>query len=102
MSDEERPDGHAQDTELKDSNPNAAGPERAAGGIGISSERVGPTGPGQESTDGERDTRQAGTSGDPDSPTTTHRPNRAPATPSPSPKASNRGRTTRRRTPAAD
>ena len=66
MSDEEPTrGGHAQDTELKDSNPNAGGPERAAGGMGISSERVGPTGPGQESTDGERDTRQAGTSGDP-------------------------------------
>jgi hypothetical protein len=66
VSDQQRPDGgHAQDTELQDSNPNAAGPERAAGGLGVSSERVGPTGPGQESTDGERDTRQAGTSGDP-------------------------------------
>jgi len=66
MSDQERAEsGHAQDTELKDSNPNAAGPERAAGGMGISSERVGPTGPGQEATDGERDTRQAGTAGDP-------------------------------------
>ena len=42
MTDETVPDGgHAQDTELKDSNPNAAGPERAAGGMGISSERVG-------------------------------------------------------------
>ena len=100
MSDEERPEGgHAQDTELKDSNPNAGGQERAAGGIGVSSERVGPIEPGQdargearcdgghrdlalrrddaaghgqagnglvfEGTDGERDTRQAGTSGDP-------------------------------------
>ena len=63
MSDQR--DEFAQDTELKDSNPNAGGPERAAGGMGISSERVGATGPGQESTDGERDTRQAGTSGDP-------------------------------------
>ena len=33
--------------------------------MGISSERVGPTGPGQVSTDGEKDTRQTGTSGDP-------------------------------------
>jgi hypothetical protein len=59
--DESAPDdgvegGHAQETELKDSTPNAGGPERAAGGMGISSERVGPTGPGQVSTDGERDT----------------------------------------------
>jgi hypothetical protein len=50
--------GHAQETELKDSNPNAGGPDRASGGMGISSERVGPTGPGQESTDGERDTSE--------------------------------------------
>jgi hypothetical protein len=57
VSDEELPEGgHAQDTSLSDSNPNAAGPDRAAGGMGISSERVGPSGPGQESTDGERDT----------------------------------------------
>ena len=50
--------GHAQETELKDSNPNAGGPDRAAGGMGVSSERVGATGPGQESTDGERDTSE--------------------------------------------
>jgi len=48
--------GNEQPTELVDSSPNAGGPDRAAGGMGISSERVGPTGPGQESTDGERDT----------------------------------------------
>ena len=29
-----------------------AGPPRAAGGMGVSSERVGPAGPGQEATDG--------------------------------------------------
>jgi hypothetical protein len=49
--------GHEQDTELRDSNPNASGPDGAAGEMGVSSERVGPTGPGQESTDGVRDTR---------------------------------------------
>ena len=48
--------GNEQPTELKDSNPNAAGPDRAAGGMGISSERVGPTGGGGEGTDGEKDT----------------------------------------------
>jgi hypothetical protein len=65
--DDHDPDaGRAQETELKDSNPNAGGPERAAGGMGISSERVGPAGPGQESTDGERDTRVPGTAGAPD------------------------------------
>jgi hypothetical protein len=47
-----------QPTELKDSNPNAAGPDRAAGGMGISSERVGPTGGGGEGTDGEKDTTE--------------------------------------------
>ncbi len=63
MSDER--DEAVSDTELRDSTPNAGGPQRAGGDMGISSERVGATGPGQESTDGERDTRQAGTSGDP-------------------------------------
>jgi hypothetical protein len=57
MSDE-TPEGHQQDTALGDSNPNAGGPERAAGGMGVSSERVGATGPGQESTDGERPTHE--------------------------------------------
>jgi hypothetical protein len=57
MSDPDQlPDGgHAQDTGLADSNPNASGPDRAAGGMGVSSERVGPTGPGQTATDGLRD-----------------------------------------------
>ena len=57
----ESPDetGNAQPTELRDSNPNASGPERAAGGMGVSSERVGPTGGGRESTDGEKDTSAA-------------------------------------------
>ena len=45
-----------QPTELRDSNPNAGGSDRAEGGMGISSERVGPTGGGESSTDGERDT----------------------------------------------
>lgn len=40
---------------VRDSNPNASGPEGAAGGMGVSSERVGPTGPGQVGTDGTRD-----------------------------------------------
>ena len=48
--------GNEQPTELRDSNPNAGGPDRAEGGMGISSERVGPTGGGESSTDGERDT----------------------------------------------
>jgi hypothetical protein len=49
--------GNEQPTELQDSNPNAGGPDRASGGMGVSSERVGPTGNGHQGTDGERDTR---------------------------------------------
>lgn len=44
------------DDPLRESNPNASGPERAEGGMGVSSEREGHTGPGQHSTDGEKDT----------------------------------------------
>ena len=50
--------GNEQPTELRDSSPNAGGPERAGGEMGVSSERVGPTGPGQHATDGERDTTE--------------------------------------------
>ena len=59
MSERERPGehpGHEQDTDLRDSTPNSAGPDRAEGGMGVSSERVGPTGPGQVTTDGVRPT----------------------------------------------
>ena len=51
--------GHEQDTDIRDSTPNSTGPSRAAGGMGVSSERVGHTGPGQEATDGVRDTSAA-------------------------------------------
>ncbi|NHC24901.1 hypothetical protein G6553_17170 [Nocardioides sp. IC4_145] len=40
---------------LRASNPNANGPQGAAGGMGVSSERVGHAGPAQTSTDGVRD-----------------------------------------------
>jgi hypothetical protein len=50
--------GHEQPTELSDSNPNAGGPDRAEGGMGVSSERVGPTGGGGVGTDGEKDTTE--------------------------------------------
>jgi hypothetical protein len=59
MTDARDDTGHAQPTELRDSNPNAGGPGRAEGEMGISSERVGPTGGGEDSTDGERDTTAA-------------------------------------------
>ena len=51
--------GHEQDTDIRDSTPGSTGPERAAGGMGVSIERVGPTGPGQEATDGVKDTSAA-------------------------------------------
>jgi hypothetical protein len=44
------------DEQLRDSNPNAAGPDHAEGEMGVSSEREGHTGRGQHSTDGTRDT----------------------------------------------
>src|SRR3954454_18704050 len=47
--------GHEQDTDIRDSTPNSTGPERAAGGMGVSSERVGHTGPDQYATDGVKD-----------------------------------------------
>ena len=43
------------DEELQSSTPGSSGPQRAAGGRGVSSERVGHAGPGQEATDGLRD-----------------------------------------------
>ena len=56
--------GNEQDTDIRDSTPNSTGPERAAGGMGVSSERVGSTGPGQEATDGIRDTSPVSVEGD--------------------------------------
>jgi hypothetical protein len=47
-----------QPTEVRDSNPNSGGPAGAEGGMGISSERVGPTGGGGEGTDGVKDTTE--------------------------------------------
>lgn len=41
--------------EERQSTPNAAGPEGAAGGMGSSSERIGHAGPGQVGADGLRD-----------------------------------------------
>ena len=48
--------GHEQKSDITDSTPNSTGPAHAAGDMGVSSERVGPTGPGQVATDGVRDT----------------------------------------------
>jgi len=42
--------------DLQDSTPGSAGRHRAEGSMGVSSERTGPTGPGQDTTDGVRDT----------------------------------------------
>ena len=55
--------GHP-DTGIRDSNPNGSGPQGTAGGMGVSSERVGHTGPGQVSTDGTRPTGRANPDGD--------------------------------------
>ena len=56
-----------KDEEFQKSTPNAGGPEGLSGGpeggMGVSSERVGPTGPGQVSTEGVRPVDPA----DPDS-----------------------------------
>ena len=44
------------ETDIRDSDPNADSPQGLAGGMGVSSERVGPTGPGQAAANGIRDT----------------------------------------------
>jgi hypothetical protein len=58
--------GHEQETDIRDSTPGSTGPDRAAGGMGVSSERVGPTGPGQHATDGVREVNPSGEFGDAD------------------------------------
>jgi hypothetical protein len=60
--------GHEQDTDIRDSTPNSTGPDRAAGDMGVSSERVGPTGPEQHATDGVRDVAPASAEADEDLP----------------------------------
>jgi len=49
----------ADPQDLRESTPGSSGPDRAEGGMGVSSERTGPTGPGQHTTDGVRDTSLA-------------------------------------------
>lgn len=56
MSGQEPGPADVPETDITDSTPNANGPDGARGDMGVSSERVGPTGPGQVSTDGVRDT----------------------------------------------
>jgi hypothetical protein len=59
MSDKEREAEEFED--LGASTPNSTGPKGAAGGMGVSSEREGPAGPGGEQrTDGGRDTSAGG------------------------------------------
>ena len=48
--------GKPGEDELVASNPNANGPDGAAGGMGVSSEIEGSTGPDQHGTDGQLDT----------------------------------------------
>jgi hypothetical protein len=57
VTDRQQGTGNEQPTGLKDSTPNASGPDRAAGGMGVSSERVGLTG-GEIGSDGEKDTTE--------------------------------------------
>jgi hypothetical protein len=65
---------------IRESTPNAGGPEGAAGEMGVSSERVGPTGPGQHGTDGVRDTSREEPDPDADVP-----PEQAPGAPEENP-----------------
>ncbi len=58
----------AGEDELVASNPNANGPDHAAGEMGVSSERVGSTGPGQHATDGRLDTSEGPAPTDGDTP----------------------------------
>src|SRR4051794_12553063 len=46
----------SEPNDLQDSTPGSSGRHRAGGEMGVSSERPGPTGPGQHTTDGVRDT----------------------------------------------
>ena len=47
--------GNEQPTDVRDSTPGSNSPDGAEGGMGVSSERVGHAGPGQERTDGVND-----------------------------------------------
>lgn len=60
--------GQPGEDELVASNPNANGPDGAAGEMGVSSERTGPTGPGQHGTDGQVDTSPGTPAPDEDTP----------------------------------
>ncbi|MFX4271081.1 hypothetical protein ACQBAR_10765 [Propionibacteriaceae bacterium Y1685] len=58
----ERAQQAAQAFDTQASNPSGGGPDRLAGGMGVSSERTGETGPGQHGTDGVRATDSTATS----------------------------------------
>lgn len=64
--------GAPSDEELaqvtRGSTPGSSGPAGAAGGMGVSSERVGHAGPGQEATDGLREVAPHESYGDEDAP----------------------------------
>ena len=57
----------ADPKDLQESTPGSSGEHRAEGGMGVSSERTGHAGPGQDTTDGLRDT-SANRPADPDTP----------------------------------
>lgn len=48
-----------EERDIRESSPNAGGPDDLTGGMGVSSERVGHAGPGQEGATGVRDTSEA-------------------------------------------
>lgn len=60
--------GHEQETDVQDSTPGSTGPDRAAGGMGVSSERVGDVGGGELATDGVRDTSPSASASSSDAP----------------------------------
>ena len=72
---------HEQETDIRDSTPGSTGPDRAAGGMGVSSERVGPTGPGQHATDGVREVNPSGEFGSEDNDEDEDLPEKAPGGP---------------------
>lgn len=65
---------------IRSSTPGSGGPQHAAGDMGVSSERVGHAGPGQEATDGLREVAPHETYGGADAP-----PEQAPGNPEENP-----------------
>ncbi len=75
-----RPAGEDTAEAIRSSTPGSGGPQHAAGDMGVSSERVGHAGPGQEATDGLREVAPHETYGGADAP-----PEQAPGKPEENP-----------------